>query len=477
MTERGTRVRERARDWRIWVGAAVLVGGLGAFGGAALLVNIAGRKAEAANPFYRVVELSDTIDDPAVWGKNFPRHYDAYMRTAEMTSTKYGGSYPILREPTEDDPRTVVTVSKIEQDPRLQRLWAGMPFSVDFREERGHYYNFIDQKYTLRQRQFSQPGTCLNCHASNYVAMMRLGEGDLTRGFEAMNRLSWRDASELISHPVTCIDCHNPETMQLRITRPGLIEGMATLKAAQGIRDYDVNRDASRQELRTLVCAQCHVEYYFKGDDKRLVFPWHNGLRADDMFAYYDQVGFRDWQHKETGASMVKAQHPEYELFQQGVHARAGVACADCHMPMKREGGMKISDHHVRSPLLSVNRSCQTCHRATEEELIARVEQIQDRHHEMVGRALDAVMALIDDLGRVNATEGETDRVRQARQYHRMASWYVDFVEAENSAGFHAPQEAARLLSMAIDYARQGQLVLAGGTRRSTTVRPAALIR
>jgi nitrite reductase (cytochrome c-552) len=145
-------------------------------------------------------------------------------------------------------------------------------------------------------------------------------------------------------------------------------------------------------------------------------------------------------------------------------------------MPMKREGGMKISDHHVRSPLLSVNRSCQTCHRATEEELIARVEQIQDRHHEMVGRALDAVMALIDDLGRVNATEGDTERVRQARQYHRMASWYVDFVEAENSAGFHAPQEAARLLGVAIDYARQGQLVLAGGTRQSTTVRPAALV-
>jgi nitrite reductase (cytochrome c-552) len=130
---------------------------------------------------------------------------------------------------------------------------------------------------------------------------------------------------------------------------------------------------------------------------------------------------------------------------------------------------MKISDHHVRSPLLNVNRSCQTCHRASEQELVARVEQIQDRHLEMVSRALDALMALIDDLGRIQAAEGETPRVLAARELHRKASWFVDYVEAENSAGFHAPQEAARLLAMSIDYSRQGQIVLGGGTLRSAT--------
>jgi nitrite reductase (cytochrome c-552) len=465
MTDFETRAAGGARRWKLVVGAAAAAGLIGAIAGASLLTSISQRKAESLATVYRVVELNDTIDDPAIWGKNYPRHYDAYLRTAEMLPTKYGGSYPVERATTEGDPRTFTAHSKIEKDPRLKRMWAGYPFAVDFREERGHFYNFIDQKYTRRQTEFKQPGTCLNCHASNYVAMMRLGEGDLMKGFEALNAKTWPEAAAQVNHPVTCIDCHNPRTMELRITRPGLIEGMATLRASQGIDGYDVNRDASRQEMRTLVCAQCHVEYYFKGDEKRLVFPWHKGLQADSMLAYYDEVGFRDWQHAETGARTVKAQHPEYELYQQGVHARAGVACADCHMPPKREGGMKISDHHVRSPLFAVNRACQTCHRASEEELVARVHQIQDRHHEMVSRALDALVALIDDLSRVAAAEGESDRVAQARELHRKASWYVDFVEAENSTGFHAPQEAARLLSKAIDYARQGQLALAGGNR------------
>jgi nitrite reductase (cytochrome c-552) len=458
-----------ARRQRLLVGAAAVVGLLGAIGGAMLLTNIAQRKAEAATPFYRVVELNDTIDDPAVWGKNYPIHYADYMRTSEMVPTRYGGSEAVQRDPTDTDPRTFTSRSKIEREPRLARMWAGLAFAADFREKRGHRYNFIDQQYTLRQSEFKQPGTCLNCHASNYVQMMRAGDGDLTRGFEALNAMSWDDAATTINHPVACIDCHDPQTMQLRITRPGLIEGLRALKASEGIANYDVNRDASRQEMRNFVCAQCHVEYYFKGDEKRLVFPWHRGLRADSMYAFFTEVGFSDWTHKLTGAPSLKAQHPEYEMFMQGTHAAAGVTCTDCHMPMRREGAMKITDHHVRSPLLNVNRSCQTCHRASEGELLDRVHTIQDRHHEMIDRALAALMALIDDLERLNRAEGETPRVLAAREFQRRAAWYLDFVEAENSNGFHAPQEAARLLQMSIDYARQGQLALAGGTLRSTT--------
>jgi nitrite reductase (cytochrome c-552) len=468
MPEHGTREQGRARRTRMWIGAAAVVGAVGAVAAAALLSNIMDRKAEAATPWHRVVELNDTIDDPAVWGLNYPLHYEDYMRTEEMVPTRYGGSYPVPREPTADDPRTFTAHSKIEKDPRMARMWAGMPFAADFREERGHRWNFVDQKYTLRQTEFKQPGTCLNCHASNYVAMMKEGQGDLTRGFEKLNAMSWDDAASRIDHPVTCIDCHNPQTMQLRVTRPGLIEGLRVLKASEGIQNYDVNQQASRQEMRNYVCAQCHVEYYFKGDEKRLTFPWHRGLQADSMYAYYTEVGFKDWTHKLTGTNNLKAQHPEYEMFMQGTHAKAGVTCADCHMPMKRVGAMKISDHHVRSPLLNVNRACQTCHKASEGELVARVTAIQDRHHQMVSRAMDALMALIDDLERANRVEGETPRVLAARELHRKASWYVDFVEAENSTGFHAPQEAARLLQMSIDYARQGQLALSGGTLRSS---------
>jgi nitrite reductase (cytochrome c-552) len=150
--------------------------------------------------------------------------------------------------------------------------------------------------------------------------------------------------------------------MALRITRPAFIEGIRALKAAQGEPDYAVNERASRQEMRAYVCGQCHVEYYFRGPEKRLVYPWSNGLRVDSILAYYDSVGHRDGVHALSGAPVLKAQHPEFEMWNQGVHARAGVTCADCHMPYVRVGAHKISDHHVRSPLLNIARACQTCH-------------------------------------------------------------------------------------------------------------------
>ena len=186
--------------------------------------------------------------------------------------------------------------------------------------------------------------------------------------------------------------------MQLRVTRPGFMEGIAALKASQGVQQYQVNRDATRQEMRTFVCGQCHVEYHFKGPEKRLVYPWANGLKVENILAYYDKEQFKDWAHADTGAPVLKAQHPEFELWNQGIHARSGVACADCHMPYKREGALKISDHHVRSPLLNINRSCQTCHKWPEEELKARVENIQTRTQNMRNLAMDALVELIGEL-------------------------------------------------------------------------------
>jgi len=437
---------------------AVLAGA----GGVALLVNILERKQEARNPFYRVVELSDTTVDPEVWGKNFPLQYDGYKRTVDQVRTRYGGSEAVPRTPTQADPRSIVAQSKLEEDPRLKIMWAGYAFSKDFREERGHAYMLEDQTFTERQQVVKQPGTCLNCHASMYTTYKSLGQGDLTRGFEAVNQMPYAEARKLVTHPVACIDCHAPDTLQLRVTRPAFMEGMKALKVSQGVNDYDVNRDATRQEMRAYVCGQCHVEYYFKGPEKRLVYPWAKGLKVDDILAYYDEQKFKDWTHKESGAPVLKAQHPEFEMWNQGIHARSGVACADCHMPYKREGALKISDHHVRSPLLNVNRACQTCHRWSEDELKARVFLIQDRTFALRNRAMNALVALINDI-KAAAAAGRPDvDLVAARDFQRKAQFYLDFVEAENSTGFHAPQEAARVLGEAIDFARQGQLALRG---------------
>jgi nitrite reductase (cytochrome c-552) len=463
MVTENTEPREPRRNPAKWIILAAVVGVVLAVGGALLLANIMERQSEARQPFYRVVELNDTITDPEVWGRNFPLQYDDYLRTVDQTRTKYGGSEALPAQPTDDDPRSWLAQSRIEEDPRLVTMWSGYAFASDFREERGHAYMLEDQVYTQRQQVTQQPGTCLHCHASVYVPYMKLGNGDLFAGFERANQMNYQEAYTHVEHSVACIDCHAPNDMQLRVTRPGFMEGIALLKQFEGVSDYDVNRDASRQEMRTYVCAQCHVEYYFAGPEKRLTYPWAKGLQGDSILAYYDSTGFRDWTHAITGAPALKAQHPEFELYSQGTHARAGVSCSDCHMPYKRTGAMKISDHHVRSPLLNIAAACQTCHRVSEQELWERAEGIQDRTYAMRNMAMDALMELIRDLGARVETDSTSQDVVLARDYQRKSQFLVDFIEAENSMGFHAPQEAARILHKAVNYARMGQIALYGG--------------
>ena len=364
------------------------------------------------------------------------------------------------RTPTQADPRTIVAQSRLEQDPRLKIMWAGYAFSKDFRKKRGHAYMLDDQMYTERQIVTHQPGTCLHCHASIYLPYKKLGDGDLIKGFDKMNQLPYFEARKLVVHPVSCIDCHDPSTMQLRVTRPGFLEGIRALKASQGIKNYDVNTMATRQEMRAFVCGQCHVEYYFKGPEKRLTYPWAKGIIIDSIMAYYEEIKFKDWVHAETGAKVLKAQHPEFETWNQGIHARSGVACADCHMPYKRVGALKISDHNVRSPMLDINRACQTCHKWSEQELKDRVETIQDRTFRLRNLAMDALIALIDDIKKAKV-DGKTDAALAVpRNYQRKAQFYLDFVESENSTGFHAPEESARILGESINFTRMGQVAV-----------------
>ncbi len=460
---------ERPFNWPKFL-LFVGVGALITAGIVALLVNIFERQQEARNPFYRVVELTDDTEDPAVWGKNFPAQYDDYRRTVDQVRTRFGGSEALPRAPTKADPRSVVAQSKIEEDPRLKIMWAGYAFAKDFREERGHAYMLDDQIFTERQQVVKQPGACIQCHASIYVPYKKAGNGDLIKGFEKMNQMPYFEARKLVTHPIACIDCHDPSSMQLRVTRPGFIEGIRAFKATQGIQNYDVNKQATRQEMRAYVCGQCHVEYYFKGPEKRLVYPWAKGLKVEEILAYYDEAKFKDWTHADTGAPVLKAQHPEFEMWNQGIHARSGVTCADCHMPYKREGALKISDHHVRSPVLNINRACQTCHKWPEEELKGRVETIQERTFKMRNVAMDALMDLISDLKVAKAAAKMDTELATAQDFQRKAQFYLDFVEAENSTGFHAPQEAVRILGESIDFSRQGQIVLRGG---KTSAQPA----
>ncbi|HQZ99984.1 MAG TPA: ammonia-forming cytochrome c nitrite reductase subunit c552, partial [Thermoflexales bacterium] len=363
-----------------------------------LLQNINTRQQEAKQQPMQTVQLTEETLDPAIWGKNYPNEYDSYKRTVDVERTKFGGSEAF---------------SKLEDDVRWKVIFSGNAFGTDYREERGHAYMLVDQRDTQRVTQFKQPGACLHCHAAVTQAYYTKGveagapasdrKAAIQKGFELVNPMPYVDATKLVDHPVTCADCHDPATMQLRITRPGFFAGINALakskeptphlpsierwRAAGSKGDYDPNVEATRQEMRSYVCAQCHVEYYFKGDAKTVTFPWFNGLKVEEIQAYYDSVQFKDWVHKDSGANVLKAQHPEFETWSQGVHARSGVACADCHMPYERVGATKVSDHWVRSPMLNVNNACQTCHKFSEQEMKDRVTVIQDRTKALLIRA------------------------------------------------------------------------------------------
>ena len=509
----------RPRRRRVWgYLLAVVVTAVVTFGVTALLVSIFTRKQEQRSQFVRVVDVNETTTDPEVWRKNWPREYDGYARTVDPTHTRYGGSEAMPQQ-------------KLDRDPWLRRMYSGYAFSLDYRDRRGHAYMLFDQQHTERVTNRPQPGACLHCHASVAPTWRRVGaaalgqEVSLTdfqwpavmKGFEVMSAMSYADAhAELVqtpdgspgesngdpaggsqaaamtapstrqalaqrvgeAHPVSCVDCHDPRNMELRVTRPGFVLGIQALAKSdapvphlpsvqrwrQGdkSRPYDPNLDASRQEMRSFACGQCHVEYYC-GPKETLFFPWGNGLKVEQIEKTYeghkfpDGAPFHDWKHGETGAPVYKAQHPEFEMWSQGVHARSGVACADCHMPYVREGAMKVSDHWVRSPMLMVNRSCQTCHSFPEAELSARVAAIQDRTYALIGRAAAALTDMLDSIRAAQAAGATTEQVAELHRLQRQAQWRLDFVSSENSMGFHADQETARVLAEAIDLARQAQ--------------------
>lgn len=492
------------------VGAVLLGTAVLTFGITALLVTIFEHRQEARVPFVRLAEVDEVSTDPEPWGKNWPYQFDTYKRTID---TELGGSSALAQ-------------SKLETHPWLKRLYAGYAFSIDYRELRGHAYMLYDQEVTERVTKRTQSGACLHCHASIIPTYRRLGLESLGQdaspealakdfnwpavmeGFRVASTMDYATAhAELLktpdgtpenktplmpggvpdpndphqisdAHPVSCIDCHAPDTMKLRVTRPGFINGIAALANSsdpvphlpsierwrQGNRakPYDPNIDASRREMRAFACAQCHVEYYC-ATKETLFFPWQNGLKVEQIEKTYEEhtfpdgTPFYDYKHAETGAPVFKAQHPEFELWSQGIHARSGVSCTDCHMPYERQGAMKVSSHWVRSPMHNINNSCQTCHNVPESELREKVVTIQNRTRLLIDRAAEAMTDMLDAIREAQAAGATEAQLQPLYELQRKGMWRLDYISSENSLGFHADQEAARILAESIDYSRQAQ--------------------
>ena len=405
---------------------------------ALLTVSIKENKAEQQT-IGAVQAVKDGETRASEWGKHYPRQYDTYMQTRKSDEI----------------------ADVLKQDPALVVMWAGYPFSKDYNKPRGHYYAVEDNINTLRtgapvdKITGPLPTACWTCKSPDVPRLMkRDGELEYFTG-------KWAKYGDEVVNTIGCGDCHDNKTMKLTLTREYLKRGLdaeGSLKVA----------DVTHQDMRSLVCAQCHSEYYFKKtewEDKGtkktamvVTFPWEKGFSAEKMEEYYDGYKFSDWTHQLSKTPMLKAQHPDYETFVTGVHSRNGLACADCHMPYVREGGVKYSSHKVGSPLDNIANTCLNCHKGTEKEFRETVERKLARKNELAKMATDVLaMAHLEaaKAWEVGATEEE---MKAALQDLRHGQWRWDYAVAGHGAFFHAPEEILRTLAGAINKGQDARL-------------------
>lgn len=398
------------------------------------------RRAEVVSIFNnRKTPMKGIVPQNEKFQSDFPREYQTWRETEKSDfQSEFNGN---------------IMVDVLEQRPEMVVLWAGYAFAKDYSTPRGHMHAIEDITETLRTgapmdaTSGPQPSTCWTCKSPDVPRMMQ------ELGVDAYYNNKWGAFGAEIVNPIGCSDCHDSETMDLHISRPALIEAFAR----QG---KDINQ-ATPQEMRSLVCAQCHVEYYFKGDGKYLTFPWDKGMTMEDMEKYYDETDYADYTHKLSRTPILKAQHPDYEISMMGIHGQRGVSCADCHMPYKSEGGVKFSDHHIQSPLAMIDRTCQVCHRESEETLRNNVYERQHKANEIRNR-LEEELAAAHIEAKFAWEKGASEaEMKPVLDLIRQSQWRWDFGVASHGAAFHAPQEIQRILSHGLDRALQARLAIA----------------
>jgi nitrite reductase (cytochrome c-552) len=318
-----------------------------------------------------------------------------------------------------------------------------MPFSIDYSEDRGHPYALDDIKNTKRINA-TTAGSCMTCKTANFIDVFKkMGWG--------YAKTPLKDLFPKLTQPIVCANCHDPATMNLRVINPAFIEAMNR-------RGIDVKK-ATREEMRSYVCGQCHAEYYFAPSDKKVIFPWDKGLKPDEMYSYYAEkpnAFEKDWQHPDSQALMLKAQHPDFETWSGGVHAKSGVSCPDCHMPFNREDGVKYTSHWVTSPMRSTKQSCRPCHTQSEDWLLDRVKTTQNNVWQLqriAGQTIAKAHQVIGQAAQVK--DADQGKLGQSRELIRKAQWFWDMVAAENSMGFHNPSQVENTLGQSIDLAHQ----------------------
>ncbi len=381
----------------------------------------------------------------------------------ESRNEKWAEQFPLQYNSWKETRNSERIDDMLEKKPQLAILWAGYGFAKDYNAPRGHYYALQDNINTLRTGAPTgpvngpMPTACWSCKSPDVPRMMeKEGELEFFTG-------KWAKYGHEISNSIGCADCHDSQTGDIAISRPFLERGLE----ASGVKLDEI----SRNDMRSLVCAQCHSEYYFKKTDwvdrdgnrkvaKVVTFPWDNGLTAENMEEYYDALQFKDWTHKISRAPMLKAQHPGYEIYKTGIHARRDVSCADCHMPGRVDNGQVFTDHTIQNPLDNIENTCLSCHDQSEEEFRFVVEQKLQRKEQLMQIAMDNLAKAHLEAGKAWELGATEEEMADILQDIRHGQWRWDYSIASHASFFHAPEETLRLLALANETAQTARIKL-----------------
>ena len=413
----------------------VLISSVGAL---AALIFIGTASVQIATAAEREEIKSNNYD----WAASYPHQYGTWKKTAESDEI----------------------TDLLKEKPQLAILWAGYGFAKDYNAPRGHFYALQSNQNTLRTgapvdaKTGPMPTACWTCKSPDVPRMIQQdGELEFFTG-------KWAKYGHEIANSIGCADCHDSKTTELTVGRPSLQRGLESAGLEM--------KTVSETEMRSLVCAQCHVEYYFKKTDwtdtagnakvaNVVTLPWANGMTVEGMESYYDAIEFKDWTHKISKTPMLKAQHPGYEIFKSGIHAQNGVTCADCHMPTIKVEGETVTDHQIKGTLDQMMSTCLDCHEETPEQFKEIVGRKLERKEQLMEITMDNLAKAHLEAGeawRLGATEGEMAEILLDIRH---GQWRWDYSIASHGSFYHAPEETLRILAVANDAAQSARIKLA----------------
>ncbi|HDL2220924.1 TPA: ammonia-forming cytochrome c nitrite reductase, partial [Mannheimia haemolytica] len=269
----------------------------------------------------------------------------------------------------------------------------------------------------------------------------------------------WAKYGAEIVNSIGCADCHDTTSEEfkqgkpaLRVARPHVLRALNTV----GWKFEDLDKHGKRPA----VCANCHVEYYFKNKTD-VTFPWDKGVDVDSIEKYYDEINFTDWTHALSKAPMLKTQHPDFEVWSQGTHGKNGVTCIDCHMPkVKDKDGKVYTDHKIGNPFDQFEATCKTCHEQSKETLEKRVKEYKHEVKEAMIRLEDQLVKAHFEAKAAWEAGATQEEMKEILMAIRHAQWRWDYSAAGHGNHFHAPDVMLRTIATGIDRAADARAKL-----------------